>query len=252
MQPKVEAPRWQEIGSDQEKTAEQSAQMAVELRNFPLYKLPPPKQAEVPSGDVGLTKKLADEIELVERFARDAGEKLYVFKDGVYRAEGRVIHRYTQTLLEDWGLSGRWSSHRAEEVTQYIQTRSPQLQERPPLGCLNLKNGLLDLDTGELLRHSPEFLSSVQLPVAYDPGATCPQWEKFVKATFPEDAVEVAFEIVAWLMIPDLSLQTAVLLIGSGFEREVGFPCGADCVSRASQCVLAASAQAGIRPICSG
>ena len=215
---------WEQIGSSRERTAEESARIGAQLKDFPLYRPPVSAQAKPHSAEVGLTKRLADEIELVEHIAQDAGGKLYVYKDGVYRADGRqVIHRHTQALLEDWGLSARWSSHRAEEVTQYIQTRSPQLQERPPLNCLNLRNGLLDLEREELLRHSPELLSSVQLPIAYDPGATCPAWEKFVKETFPEDAVEIAFELAGWLMLPDLSQQVAVLLIGSGSNGKSAF-----------------------------
>jgi putative DNA primase/helicase len=118
--------------------------------------------------------------------------------------------------LEELGLTAKWSSHRAEEVTQYIQTRSRQLLECPPLNRVNLKNGILDLDTGKLLEHSPDFVSPIQLPVVYDPDATCPAWDKFAEDTFPEDAQELAFEIPALLMVPDLSLQKSLLAIGAG------------------------------------
>jgi putative DNA primase/helicase len=79
-----------------------------------------------------------------------------------------------------------------------------------------LQNGLLDVNTGLLLPHSPEHLCSVRLPVRYDPDATCPEWESFIEQVFPDDAKELAWQIIAWLMRPDVSLQKAILLLGEG------------------------------------
>jgi putative DNA primase/helicase len=52
------------------------------------------------------------------------------------------------------------------------------------LNRLNVKNGLLDLETGELQPHTPEHRSSIQLPVEYDAEADCPTWHKFVEEVF--------------------------------------------------------------------
>jgi putative DNA primase/helicase len=93
---------------------------------------------------------------------------------------------------------------------------APTLWERPPLNLLNLQNGLLEVETRRLLKHSPGHLSCIQLPIAYDPIAQCPEWENLVELVFPKDAQELAFQITAWLMQPDVSQQKAVLLLGEG------------------------------------
>ena len=110
-------------------------------------------------------------------------------------------------LLEEWNKDSQWSAHRAEEVAEYIRIDSPRLLDRPPIDVLNLKNCLLDVTTGRTSDHTPDHLSSVQSPVDYDPTAKCPAWDQFVSETFLEDSQDVAFEIVAWLMTPDTSLQ---------------------------------------------
>jgi len=75
---------------------------------------------------------------------------------------------------------------------------------------------LLDLTSGELSPHTPAHLSTVQIPVEYDPDADCPFWQRFIKGVFPADCQDLPWELVAWLMIPTTSIQKAVLLLGEG------------------------------------
>jgi putative DNA primase/helicase len=56
----------------------------------------------------------------------------------------------------------------------------------------------------------------VQLPVKFDPVARCPAWDKFISEVFPGDSEAIAWEISAWLMTPDTSIQKAILLMGDG------------------------------------
>ena len=65
-------------------------------------------------------------------------------------------------------------------------------------------------------RTDPRYLSVVQLPVRYDPKATCPNIEAFVASTFPPDANDLAWEIAGVLMVPATWLQRAILLLGEG------------------------------------
>lgn len=49
---------------------------------------------------------------------------------------------------------------------------------------LNMVNGTLDLAAGTLRAHSPDDLLTMRMPVAYDPAATCPRFDKFLEETF--------------------------------------------------------------------
>jgi len=51
-------------------------------------------------------------------------------------------------------------------------------EQRPNL--FNCGNGTIDLNTGEFREHDPDDLLLKKSPVAYDPSAKCPNWEKFL------------------------------------------------------------------------
>ena len=167
--------------------------------------------------DEGWIKTTADTIQRDTHFAKDAGGLLYAFEGGVYRPTGtEVIERRVKGLVIETETTKVWSRHRVVELAAWIAVDAPVLWERPPLTTINVLNGLLDLATRELRPHDPAYLTPIQLPVHYDPTATCPRWEAFVKAVFPEDCRDLAYQLVRWLMVPDLSTQQAVLFVGEG------------------------------------
>lgn len=162
--------------------------------------------------------RLADAILQDNHFAQDQGGKLYHCHDGVYKPRGAAfVNIQVKTLLDSWGELSEWSSHLAAEVVEFIRVDSPILWERPPLDTVNVLNGLLDVNIPKLKPHSPDFLSSIQIPVTYNPNATCPTWDKFISEVFPEDALSLGYEIPAYLMTPDTSIQkSSIIFMGEG------------------------------------
>ena len=131
------------------------------------------------------------------------------------RAEAFVRAR-VKNFCEEMDRLAEWSSHVANEVVEFIRVDSPLLWQQPPCDVLNVKNGILNLETKRLEKHNADHLSAIQLPAKFDPTATCPKIDRFIAETFPEDAATLGYEIPAWLMTPDTSIQKAILLIGPG------------------------------------
>ncbi len=164
----------------------------------------------------GLIQKMAGAIIGADAFARDAGGLLYHFEEGVYRPTGRrVIERRVKQLCEQQAPKS-WTPELATRVEAWISVDCPELWERPPLDVLNCRNGLLNVETRTLVPHSSDHLSAVQINASFDPDARCPDIDRFVAEVFPDDTRHLPAEVTAWLMLPDTSIQKAVLLLGEG------------------------------------
>jgi putative DNA primase/helicase len=87
-----------------------------------------------------------------------------------------------------------------------------------------VRNGILDVgallrQTGEsaLSGHTPSFVSTVLLPFAYNPGASCDRWEAFLVQVLPtQESRMLLQEMFGYCLTFDLSQQKFFLLLGEG------------------------------------
>lgn len=150
------------------------------------------------------------------RVARDVGGHLFVYKNGVYAPGQKEVAQKVKALLRASERLNEWSSYRTSEVVKYLAVDAGELWERPPLDAINLKNGILRLPKRELVPHSDDFLTHVQLPVEFRPTAKCNFWNWFFQEVLPPDCQEFIWELLAWLMLPHTHIQKAVLFFGEG------------------------------------
>lgn len=144
------------------------------------------------------------------------GRRLYCYEGGVYRPHGeKAVRRWCMELL-----GNEYRANRATEAIHYIETAT-WIDDReavnPEDGMLNVKNGLLDWRTGTLHPHTPERLSTIQLPVEYNPEAKCPAIEQFLHDVLPdEEAVLLLLEFVGYCLVPTTKYEKAMMFTGTG------------------------------------
>ena len=81
---------------------------------------------------------------------------------------------------------------------------------------INVQNGLLNIWTGELREHSPDFLSIVQLPLVYNPKTRCPNIGRFLAQVLHPEDVLTALEVIGYLLYRTAIYEKAVMLYGNG------------------------------------
>jgi len=138
--------------------------------------------------------------------------RLWRYSRGAYRNDGEQFVRaqIREMLGDDFGR------RLVEEVLTYLRSFLPTVTNEPQRRYLNVANGLLDLQTCELKAHSASVISTVQVPVAWVPEATCPAIDAYLTSTLPEDAVAFVLEVVGYALYPGNPFRKAVLLLGPG------------------------------------
>jgi putative DNA primase/helicase len=171
-----------------------------------------------------LVRDLAGAITASDRFARNRSNLLYVYREGVYKPEGELfVRQRVKHVLLDNDCSEMWNRTLAREVIEFIALDAPELPDPPSTELINLGNGVLNVRTRVLFAHSPEFLSTIRIPIAYDPEAKCPAIGRFIGEVFSDDAIPLAWEILGDLLTPDRSAQKAICLLGEGGNGKSAF-----------------------------
>lgn len=91
-----------------------------------------------------------------------------------------------------------------------LNIESAKFDQKPEL--LNVKNGVIDLLSGALLDHDPNFLLRHQSSVNYDPNALCPTWDAFLAKVVPSLEMRNYLQRIVGYSITGLSDEQVVFL----------------------------------------
>src|ERR1035437_574568 len=151
------------------------------------------------------------------KFAKDKVGDLYVYLDGVYSPVGDDLFQCCSKLYEANNI--RWTSNKFRELDIYLTRNSPELLEKPLDDRINLRNGVYYIDDDRFELHSEvdhsNYLTTTQIPIDFNPSASCPQITRFMEDVFPEGP-ELLFDIIGICMTPVTGQAKAVILLGSG------------------------------------
>ena len=142
-------------------------------------------------------------------------DDILFYSKGVYRPKAESL---LTKQIESIVPSDVVTTDLVKEVLGHVRRSTYVSRERfnSDPNILNLKNGLLDLRTFELKKHTPKFLSTIQLPVEYDPNARSELWEKVVREDlYPED-VSLLQEAFGYALYPENVAQKMFIFLGEG------------------------------------
>jgi P4 family phage/plasmid primase-like protien len=152
---------------------------------------------------------------------KDTNE-IFLYRDGVYVEAEKDIEAMLQKELVIRGLS---PSRSIKAVLDYIKRERyinrSEFDKNPfKISCLN---GIIDLKTGNLEPHTPDFLTVIQIPVIFDREAECPKTREFLFEVFDngtssetQKQVDGLFEALGDCLIKNHDRKKAFLLNGGG------------------------------------
>lgn len=144
------------------------------------------------------------------------GHGFFLYSGGCYKLQPTsVVHRWIKEILGDiFNISRTKEVIHSLSTDCYIEPKELNQQRE----YINVKNGLFNLNTFQVEHHREEVLSSIQLPVNYDPEAKCPLWEKTLDEIFLGDKnkIQTLQEFLGYCLKAESSQEMALLNIGEG------------------------------------
>lgn len=171
------------------------------------------KDQETKEKTIQRNRRINDWIEAYHfKTAADTGV-IYRYEYGVYLQDGEIF--LSKLIESEFGnvTTDKFVRDIIGKIKRRTYTDRNQFNSQH---VLNVKNGLIDLETLELLPHTPDCPSTAQLDVVYKPEAKALKIEKFLRDVAQSKDIPLIKEIIGWLLWPDYNIHKAVMLLGSG------------------------------------
>jgi len=181
---------------------------------------------------VSITRKKEDkarfdnyEYELIEDhpYLKKCGDKFfYDYKDGVYKIllDEEIASMIINSLHNDM-LRGFKTKKNVSDKIACLRAIIPELENSDDKGYIaNVRNGLLNIYTKELMPHSPEFVSLIQSPVDYNPKAKCPNWNKcitdWMSGPCCKEKTRLLQQFCGYCLSSSMNYDKALFIVGDG------------------------------------
>lgn len=143
----------------------------------------------------------------------------YIYNNGVWEKqdEGKLLKVLREIFQEP--KYGIWTPSIEKD---YIVGMERELyyegELNPNKNLINLINGMFDTESFNLMPHSPDYYSTIQIPIAMISDAKCPRFIKFLEEVFEgdEERMNVTQEWAGYLLTTVTRAQKALLLVGEG------------------------------------
>ena len=170
--------------------------------------------------DRGLkTTKLLEAVELIGPFAVDKGKRIWHYSGGVWLPRGE--EDLTMRVVFCTGKSYR--KDHVSQVASIIKARNPRINGLGPKNLINVRNGMLDWETLELLPHDAKHYSTYQVNAAWDPESKCPVTDAWMASMFDLKIIKLLWQVMGVTIHPAMGFQKAIALIGSGLNGKGTF-----------------------------
>lgn len=118
---------------------------------------------------------------LIVKYGDSKDTVLFRYENGCYRkwTESDCKAFIKSFIPRKIRKSSQWEEVFRELKTEYANTEESELNADEDI--INFKNGILNIKTEELLPHSPEYKSTIQIPCNYIPNALLPKAEVTIK-----------------------------------------------------------------------
>jgi len=142
----------------------------------------------------------------------DNGE-FYVYKNGVYTIDKKAVQ--ISNFYRDTATTGYSPSIKNGIIDQLgFMNRIDYRLFNPDRNIANLKNGLVNLETRKLSPHTPNYISTIQIPHNYIPNGRSEKIDIIISGILKPDDIKALKEFIGYCMTLKINFKIAVMLKG--------------------------------------
>jgi putative DNA primase/helicase len=159
-----------------------------------------------------IVPNLVKAVQLLGPMEVDLGRRLWFYESGVWKPSGdsELVRRV------QLATGKRFRRDQVQQAKCLLEAREPRIDGLGPRHLINVKNGMLNWQTLQLLPHDPKYYSTYQLTVDWNPEATCPTINEWMAETFEAEIIPLLWQIMGVVIHPAMGPQKAIALIGDG------------------------------------
>jgi len=154
---------------------------------------------------------------LFEFYTDQTTDELCIYHEdkGIWKPDGEAIIKKIIEKQLGYQISTRVISETIDHIKRHNYIEPSKLNVKKSL--INLLNGVLDLETGQLLPHDPKFYFTNYVDVKYNSEPKTPQ--KIIdflieRAEAKDEKFINLLEALAFPLIPDYRIHAAIMLVG--------------------------------------
>lgn len=188
--------------------------------NNPTFKshLIGPQLAEVQASGKNKEDKMsrhawADFVEKELSIIVDENKQFYVYDHGVYSIDNK--NKKISNFYRDTHGDGFNDAILVSVLNQLSFMRDvDHFKFNPDRNITNFKNGLLNLKTGKMSDHTPQYITTIQIPHDYIPNSRSEAIDVIILDILKPEDIKALKEFIGYCMTLKINFKTAIMLIG--------------------------------------
>lgn len=144
----------------------------------------------------------------------DDKDNILIYNNGYYSKQKSIEEIIFSVYSYDF------KPYEAKYITYYLKFANIVDREDcdKNLHLINVKDGMYNYKSKELLPHDPKYLSLIQLPIKYDVTKKCPRFLKFIKESVAEPDQENLLNSIAYIPYRHNKKEIVNFLLGEGYN----------------------------------
>lgn len=201
--------------SHKERAEREAAKMDEPIRLEDVADIGYDKDGKVKNARLSPTFAARAVLERMQLAMSEGSEDIYRFNGQVYKPDGaRIIDQVLCDAAADLN-----TTYQLKETLRRVRNtllNHPVAFDPSPY-LLGVKNGVVDLTTGEFREYSPDDLITDQIQVQYDPAAKCPRFVQFLEEVCPNPIDRLM--LVDWYTIHAIRSMFPYVMFLNGLGR---------------------------------